>query len=301
MKNSADKLITALAFVGLHDVFVGETADISLGDGFFLVKPNDFLLSARSEYNMNRLQYKEAEHASRYLVYKFSARPLSRNDQKAVETLQNGLMALQIVKPVQTLGLIFYGTDDGSAAFNLESIQYRAPTDAGEWARMRWFDESFLVKVPPLLAKIKQVMAAQDAEQKNAIFLLQMGLEHNNPLIAGLLFTMGLDAILKGHGRKQFKKRLCTCLGPKTLVFPDWNRPMQPPSYTVEEIAIDLFMLRSTLAHGVDLRKTASDESNPVDLIKKASLTDSSQATSYAMVLSQAACFLLCQVLEKTL
>jgi hypothetical protein len=71
--------------------------------------------------------------------------------------------------------------------------------------------------VPALVEKINQVMSGSNAEIKNAIFLLQMGLEHNNPLIAGLLFTMGLDAILGGHGRHQFKKRLCECLRPKTL------------------------------------------------------------------------------------
>ena len=50
-----------------------------------------------------------------------------------------------------------------------------------------------------------------------------------------------------------FKKKLCDCLGPSTRAFPGWNA--EQPADTVDEIAIDLYTLRSELAHGVDLRK----------------------------------------------
>jgi hypothetical protein len=59
--------------------------------------------------------------------------------------------------------------------------------------------------------------------------------------------------------------------------------------------------LRSKLAHGADLRKAAIDKKYPVDLIAKVKLTEFSEQTAYATVLCEAACFLLCQVLQKLL
>jgi hypothetical protein len=291
-----------VAFIGLRGVYVTGGDEIAIGDGLSLVRPNDFLLSARSREVMSGLQYQAGEQASRYLVFRSPQSSISYDGgQEVVGELQNGLMAFQIVKPVQTLGIIFYGTDDGGAEFNLRRTEHRSPTDAGDWARVRRFDDGLLVRVPALVTKINQVMAGQIAETKNAIFLLQMGLEHSNPLIAGLLWVMGLDAILGGQGRDEFKDRLCAHLGPRTLVFPDWNQRTQPPQYTVEEVALHLFILRNKLAHGVDLRKAAQDKSTPVDLTRNVTLTEFSQPATYAMVLSQAACFLLCRVLEKTL
>lgn len=290
-----------MAFIGLHGVYPTDGGDVALDDRYSLVTPNRFLLSARSEFTMNRLQYDEAEKVTRYLVYRGARGVPSRNGQEVTEALQNGLMAFQIVKPIRTTGLIFYGFDSGSDEFVLQRTEYRFPTDAGEWARMRKFDDALLVRVPTLIKSIETVMKGESAEQKNAVFFLQMGLEHNNPMIAGLLWAMGIDAILGGEGRAEFAKRLCTSLGPKTAAFPDWNEAIAPPPYLVEDVALDLYVLRNKLGHGVDLRKAAKDKSTPVDLMKRVKLTELSDPTSYSMVLSQAACYLLCQLLEKGL
>lgn len=111
---------------------------------------------------------------------------------------------------------------------------------------------------------------------------------------------MGLEAPFDSDDRNDFKRKLCDCLGPTTLAFPNWNAPTAPPPYTVEEVAIDLYTLRSKLAHGVDLREAINDKV-PVYLLKKVPLTEHSGPIAYSLVLSQAAIFLLCQVLEKVL
>jgi hypothetical protein len=68
---------------------------------------------------------------------------------------------------------------------------------------------------------------------------------------------------------------------------------------TVDEIAVPLYTLRSKLAHGVDLRKAASDSNCPVNLIEEHALPNSSERVPYALLLSEAASYLLCQVLQK--
>jgi hypothetical protein len=173
--------------------------------------------------------------------------------------------------------------------------------DAGVWARMRYFDGPLFSRVPAMLKRVQRVMSETNAEKKNALFLLQMGLEHRNPLIAGLLWVMGIDALLGTWGKDGFAEGLCNSLGPTTLAFPDWNQPTGPPAYTVDDVALHVYILRSKLGHGVDLREAALDKKHPVDLLKKVKLTDFTEPEAMATILSQAACFLLCQLLEKKL
>jgi hypothetical protein len=114
-----------------------------------------------------------------------------------------------------------------------------------------------------------------------------------------MLCVMGMEARFDSSDRNDFKKKLCACLGASTRVFPDWNAPTFPqPNYTVEEIAIPLYVLRSKLAHGVDLRKAAL-ERTPVDLLKKVELISELEPRAHALFLSEAAYYLLCQVLQK--
>jgi hypothetical protein len=64
-------------------------------------------------------------------------------------------------------------------------------------------------------------MDGDDAEPKNAIVLLQLGLEQFHPYVAGLLcWVMGLEALFDSSGREDFGRKLCDCLGPNTLAFP---------------------------------------------------------------------------------
>ena len=154
-----------------------------------------------------------------------------------------------------------------------------------------------------MIKRVAAVMKGVNVERKNAIIFLQLGLEINgyHQLVAGLLWVTGMEAIFDSEGRNDFKTKLCDCLGPTTLVFPDWGRPTAPPASKVEDLAIPIYMLRNKLAHGADLRTAAGDKTTPVDLTKKVTLVDFLEPRSHALLLSEAACYLLCQVLQKTI
>jgi hypothetical protein len=297
---------TRSVFTGLHSVDAGEVEELNLGHGFSLCKPNDALLSVRDRSIMSGFEYDEATRVSRYLVYKQVVKGWSEEGiderQQAEAMFWNGLMAFQIVKPTATVGLTFEGLFYGTPSFHLETTERRPPMDPGQWARMRQFDAEFLGRVPPMIQRVKHVMEGASAETRNAIILLELGLEHNHPLIAGLLWVMGMESIFDSGNRNDFEKKVCNCLGPTAAVFPDWNSPRySSPAYTVREMAIPIYMLRNKLAHGADLRKAATDKTTPVDLIKKVKLADGLEDRAHAYVLSEAACYLLCQVLQKTI
>jgi hypothetical protein len=278
-------------FSGLRDVKVNEDAEVGLGNGFSLVKPNEYLLSARDKHSMTGRELSDGVGVSRYLVYRHEPPAPGATYEEIKGIFYSGLLALQVLKPFQTLGITFYGVYTFGGGFSLQGIERRPPMEPGPWALKRAFDQELLKSAPSTIESIQRIMRSSSAERRNAVILLQLGLEHFHPLIAGLLWVMGLEAIFDSADRHDFKRKLCDCLGPSTKVFSDWK--------TVDEIAIPLYTLRSKLAHGVDLRKAASDPKYPVDLIEKHTLPNSSEQVPYALLLSEVACYLLCQVLQK--
>ncbi len=252
---------------------------------------------------MTEEEYKAAATVSAYLLYKSQQSAYQAETwDESLEVFQHGVMALQILKPVRTLGFVFQCSGKSGRTLSPGPTNHRPPTDAGEWARMRSFDDQFLRQVPDLIPKICRVMQGTNAEERNSIILLQLGLEQPHPLVAGLLCIMGMEARFDSANRNDFEKKLCDCLGSSSLVFPDWNSPDFPqPKYTVGELAIPIYMLRNKLAHGADLRKASVDKSTPVDLTTRGDLIPELEPRANALLLSEAAIYLLCQVLQKVL
>jgi len=265
---------------------------IPLSDGLSLVRPNDELLRHRWDWVQGQGEMEEEAKATRYLVCEYPQWVPGEDWDTAPERRTNrfytGLMAIQVIKPIRTLGFIY----------RHQQIERRPPMEPGQWARINKFDDAMLAQVPAMIDRIQPVMDGKSVEKKNALILLQLGLEHFHPYIAGLLWITGLEAIFDSGGKDKFKKKLCDCLGSQTLAFLNWHSKPDAPPYTVEEVAIALFVLRNKLAHGADLRTAATDAKHPVDLMARVNLTPDSTATTQALLLSEAACYLLCQVLQ---
>lgn len=288
---STDTIHTALL-----NIAKGGADCIPLREGLSLVRPNDQLLAHRWDWVQGQGEMKEeAEEATRYLVCEYPqwspGYDAETTRQRGDDRFYTGLMAIQVIKPIQTLGFIY----------RRQEIERRPPMQPGRWAMMNKFDDAMLARVPTMIDRIQPVMDGGNVEQKNALILMQLGLEHFHPYIAGLLWVTGLEAIFDSGGKDAFKKMLCDCLGPQTLVFPNWHARTDAPTLTVEEVAIPLFVLRNKLAHGADLRSAAADKKHPVDFTKRVNLTQNTEAVNYALLLSEAACYLLCQVLQKVL
>ena len=280
-------------YTALRDIAPDGDDEIILSrDDLSLIRPTEILLAGRSAHAMGQHDFKAQATATRYLVYKYPAS--ARNSsleakQRGLERFYSGLMALQVIKPIQTFGYIY----------SQNSIESRPRMEPGPWALTKHYDAEMLSRVPEMIERVQRVTDGQKVDRKNALILLQLGLEYFHPLIAGLFWVMGMEAIFNSGDRKDFKRKLRLCLGEHTLAFPKWSTP--GPAFTVGEIATDLYMLRNKLVHGKDLREASHDRSTPVNLTKQMQPDGFSQPTATAAVLSEAACYLLCQVLQKEL
>ena len=220
-------------------------------------------------------------------------------------------MAFQIVKPIETYGLIFHGSELTDRSAHLRGVTDRRwPMAVGQWAQLRAFDEPLLRQVCKITGKVRTLMKGSDISKRNAVHSLQLALEHPHPYVSCLLAVMGMEAILDSDGRWDFESKLCHRLGANTRAFPDWNSPdFRPPRYSVKDLAVHLYTLRSKVAHGVDLREAAADKRSPVDLLEfkeyiTAPFTDyenRSDAVQYAKLLGEASIYLLCQLLQNVL
>jgi hypothetical protein len=290
-----------LIYTGIRALDIGDEDEVRLAEGLTLVKPNAFLLSGRMRYAQNGFEFEEAEKVSRYIVFRYKHDPAAdwTLTKEPNAMFNGGLMALQIAKPVSTLGFIYRGTDYGRPTI-YAAIEALPPMRAPEWARLKRFDTACLTQAAALVPRVQAALTGSSIPEKNAITTLQLGLEtySYHPYIAGLLWVMGMEAIFDSQNRHDFNDKLCRLLGPDTLAFPDWTDLVGPPAWTVEDVAMDLYMLRNKLAHGVDLRSAASDKTTPVDLLNVVQLHEDSGGRYYSTVLAEVACYLLCRVIQ---
>ena len=297
-------------FTALDRVAMNGDNEISLVDELSLVRPNDRLTSGSWSHSVNQMDEADIKAASRFLVCRYEE-PDDKGSWNAVQKraydlLRSSLMAFQVIKPIRALGYVHHGSSGDSFGFERSQyvpthIYYRPQMRPGRWARMNEFDDAMLAQVPAMIRRVRAAFTGTDDPHANALTFLQLGLESEQPFIAGLLWVTGLEASFDSGGKDKFKKKLCDCLGRGTLAFPNWHSRSDAPPYTVEEVAIPLFVLRNKLAHGADLRTAATDAKHPVDLMARVNLTPGSTATTQALLLSEVACYLLCQVLQKIL
>ncbi|NYF78417.1 hypothetical protein [Granulicella arctica] len=216
---STDTIHTALM-----DVADEGEHTIALGDGLSLVRPNDQLLSHRWDWAQGKGEMDEEATASRTYFANTSSTSLGKTYAQrrngGANRFYAGLMAFQVIKPIRTLGFIY----------RRQQIERRPPMQPGRWAMANKFDAGMLAQVPAMIQRIQPVMDGSNVEHKNALTLLQLGLEHFHPYIAGLLWVTGLEAIFDSGGREEFKKKLCDCLGSQTMAFSNWHsEPGAPP------------------------------------------------------------------------
>jgi hypothetical protein len=104
--------------------------EIPLGEGLYLVKPNDQLLASRWNWVQGQGEMDEEASASRYLVCKYPSWIFDVEPGVAAERGANrfyaGLMAIQVIKPIQTLGFIY----------RRQQIERRPPMQPGSWGHV---------------------------------------------------------------------------------------------------------------------------------------------------------------------
>jgi len=282
-----------------------DKSEYAFGDNLSLIRVSQQLLGARSELFLSKVQFELVGKAPWYLALRIPESPSNAVDlHQAVEPLLDALMAFQIVKPIETYGLVFCGIEHWGGGMHWQSNSDRRwGMVAGPWAQLRTFDEPLLKRAQSIMNPVREIMVGSDVAMRNAIHLLQLALEHPHPYVSCLMAVTGIETALGGcDNRRDFEKKICDLLGAGTLAFPDWNSPTTPPlGYTVKELAVHLYTLRSKIAHGANLASAAQDKNSPVDLAALKDYIAESDRVRYAALLGESSIYLLGQVLQTVL
>ena len=186
---------TETVHTALLGIAKGGDDSIPLSDGLSLLRPNDQLLAYRWDWAQGKGEIEDEAKATRYLVCEYPqwlpGETVGAAPERGANRFYSGLMAIQVIKPIRTLGFVY----------RRQQIERRPPMEPGQWAMMNKFDDAMLARVPAMIDRIQPVMDGRNVEQKNALTLLQLGLEHFHPYIAGLLWITGLEAIFDSGGK----------------------------------------------------------------------------------------------------
>ena len=125
-----------LTFTGLRGVDLDSNTKIAFSDEFFLSTRTSQLAAVLDDSFWIGKAEKEIDMKSvdSFFCLK-SIRPLP-TDREA-NRFQNALMALQILKPVPSIGYIFQGTAIGESYISVNHTERRPPMFAGEWSQLR--------------------------------------------------------------------------------------------------------------------------------------------------------------------
>ena len=110
LRTIGDKSVNSIiwVFTALADVQMAGKQEVQLNDRIALQTPNDLLLSCRDQHALGGEDFRRMETVSCFLLLREAAPPLRTPErQKYSWSLQNALMAFQILKPLYTYGCIF--------------------------------------------------------------------------------------------------------------------------------------------------------------------------------------------------
>ena len=221
-------------------------------------------------------------------------------------TLADANLALQVVAPIgnelsvsiEEGDLMSFQETDMSVERRLRTTTHHLRFYGTTWARMNGYAGMSVERITMIMNGVLHILGGDSARFINPLRMYEHGLNSTNPYLRVFLWTSALDGILMASNPKTFCKRLCSFLGPSSLVFPelggvDFKRPT-----TVSEIALDIYDLRSEVAHGKPINKRFGMQRDDMRTLLPP-MAYGSETPRYFQLLEEAALSLLRQVLHK--
>jgi hypothetical protein len=219
----------------------------------------------------------------------------SKRQARAIRIIRNAALAIQIVAPLGSWDAQIITFKRQNAGLVPKGIEHHPPQHTAAWARIVGFDSRSEADLPLVVAGVQRAFARGGVPLINALNFFELGLEAMNPYIQFFLWTTALDSLLMAVTPRNFRDRLCTRFGGSSFVLP--TTEFGQPKYRVEDVADDIFQLRSAIAHGQEIRAKfrsripfEDDAGNVIPDIQSPRL--------YSEVLHECSLFLLCRLLR---
>lgn len=163
--------------------------------------------------------------------------------------LQDTRLALQVVAPVGSFISVCIREQDDSENPRLMTTRLEQFTGT-TWSRRWGFNDLPALAVENIVNGVIQLLSSKNPRTSNPIRLFEQGLISHNPYIRIFLWVTAIDSILMAVKKEKFVQRLCSFFGPAASVFTPSNDSLNWSRFLIEDLAEDLFVLRSEVAHG---------------------------------------------------
>lgn len=187
-----------------------------------------------------------------WIRYPFTAPAVdSEEAARAFSTVDSALSACQIVAPTGGEAITLLADADGKQPL-LRLVVHNPKMHTTRAARMAFAFPRPLDDLPAVAGGVINSSSGGSVRLRNALSLFRLGLQVPELHIQLLLWVTALDALVMAIKPKVFHRRICNFLGPLEYVYPDLH-PFPRPTYCVQDVALELFNLRSTIAHGQEI------------------------------------------------
>jgi hypothetical protein len=210
--------------------------------------------------------------------------------------LRKAIITAQILCPSGADGVFLAFHETPGGRLENVAIDRESPLAPSLEGHLRELHHSAIDLLGTAFLRLNQAYAQRIMRLVNPVELLFHGLRANNEYISPILWIAGLDMLLMAGGAAKFETRAVSFLGGSTFVFPPDYAGRQL-SYTVEDLAKEVYEFRNVTAHGQHVTGKYLDVENLKYLI---GAVDCPLRTRYRyQLLGDAAASLLCSVLRK--
>lgn len=144
---------------------------------------------------------------------------------------------------------------------------------------------------------VNNILEEKDPRTSNPIRLFEQGLISANPYIRIFLWVSAIDGILMAVKEQHFIERLSALLGADSRVFPKDDGVYIDRPLSVKDVARDLFIIRSEIAHGKGIGKRFWQAREDLKIL--CPISAYGESPRYVTLLEEAALSLLSQILRK--
>jgi hypothetical protein len=224
------------------------------------------------------------------------ASPVAPTTPSPESHLADARLGLQVAAPMGTFLSVCIREQDASENPLLMTTQLEQFYGT-VWSRMRGFNGMTPQQIESIVNGVIFFLQSGDPRLANPIRLLEQGLVSRNNYLRVLLWVTAIDGILMAIKEQLFVQRLSAFLGAASRVFPKDDGVYIERPLSIKEVARDLFILRSEIAHGKAIGKRFWEARG--DLKVLCPINAYGDSPRYVTVLEEAALSLLSQILRK--
>jgi hypothetical protein len=295
MDRIVQELILPRVYMPLNSV--AEPPPLSFSNGVQIVSRDSFkppqLVGWEEVFSLSDLKQLRNWHLA--IAYDWDANAPS--DGRTPENrLQDTRLALQVAAPVGTFVSVCIREQDDSE--NPRLMTTRLEEFSGTtWSRRWGFNNLPAIQVEAIVNGVIRILNTNDARTINPIRLFEQGLISHHPYIRIFLWVTAIDSILMAVNKARFIQRLSSFFGPASPVFAPSNDSLDWGKFLIEDLAEDLYVLRSEVAHGRAIGETFWKER--ADLNTFWPWLPQNDPPRYLHLLEEAALSLISRILRK--